>query len=239
MLGIIVELFISWLLLWLIARKHLSVLGWKPTRNRLAHFGSGFLMAASCCTLFQLMTTAFINNGWVFNGNATGKIIIKSSWWTFVSVIYEELIFRGALLYLLIKKLGVIKACLFSAVCFGMYHWFTFNIFGNPVQMLIVFILTAIVGLAFAMAFAKTKSLYLPIGLHFGWNLINMVVFSNGPLGQPIFIRINENQLNGWPSLLVFLFQLLALPLLTFWYLEQLKNRKMAFSPTAGSHKSV
>ena len=226
MAGILVELIISWLLLWFICKKHLSVLGVKPTKSRVTNLGVGLLIAASCCTLYQIMTTAFINNSWVLNKQVTGKTILENSRWTLIAVLYEELIFRGALLYIAIKKLGVTKACILSAVGFGIYHWFTFNVFGNPFMMVITLLMTAIVGLSWAFAFAKTSSIYLPIGLHFGWNFISTVVFSNGPLGQSILVKANGNQLQGISSLLVFLFQVFALPLLTFWYLSWLSKKQ-------------
>ena len=226
MAGIIVELIISWLLLWFICKKHLSVLGFRPIKSRVTNLGVGLLIAASCCTLYQIMTTAFINNSWVLNKQVTGKIILESSRWTFISVLYEELIFRGALLYIAIKKIGITKACILSAVCFGIYHWFTFNVFGNPFMMGITFLMTAIVGLSWAFAFAKTGSIYLPIGLHFGWNMFCTVVFSNGNFGQAVFVRTNGNQLQGLLSWLVFLFQVFALPLLTFWYLNWLSKKQ-------------
>lgn len=230
MAGLLVELIISWLLLWFMCKKHLSVLGFRPTKSRMANLGVGLLIAASCCTIYQLMTTVFINNSWTFNKQVTGKGIVESSRWVFVSVLYEELIFRGALLYIAIKKLGVTKACILSAICFGIYHWFTFNVLGNPFMMVITFLMTAIVGLSWAFAFAKTSSLYLPIGLHFGWNLFCMVVFSNGSSQPAIFVRANVNQLQGLLSWLVFIFQVLALPLLTFWYLDRLsKKQKLPF----------
>lgn len=225
MAGIVVELIISWILLWLICRKHLSVLGFRPTKSRIFNFCFGFFIAATCCTLYQLMTTAFANNSWVLNQKVTGRLIVEGSRWTLISVLYEELIFRGALLFIAIKKIGVKKASVLSAVCFGIYHWFTFNAFGNPVMMVFIFLLTAIIGFSWAFAFAKTGSIYLPTGLHLGWNIFLMVVFSNGPMGQSLFIRANENQLQGIVSILVFLFQVIALPLLTFWYLLWLTNK--------------
>ena len=144
MAGILVELIISWLLLWFICKKHLSVLGFRPTKSRIIHLGVGLFIAGLCCTVYQLLTTAFINNSWVLNKQVTGKIILESSKWTLVSVLYEELIFRGALLYIAIKKLGITKACILSAVCFGVYHWFTFNVFGNPFMMMITFFIMLI-----------------------------------------------------------------------------------------------
>jgi membrane protease YdiL (CAAX protease family) len=226
MVGIIVELIISWLLLWFICNKHLSVLGFRPTKERVYNLCIGLAIAASCCTVYQIMTTAFIKNGWVLNKQVTGKTILESSRWTLVSVIYEELIFRGALLYIAIKKLGVTKACIVSAVGFGIYHWFTFSVFGNPFMMAITFLMTAIVGLSWAFAFAKSGSLYLPIGLHFGWNLFCTVVFSNGNFMQGILVRTNGNELQGILSLFVFLFQVFALPFITFLYLNRLSRKQ-------------
>jgi uncharacterized protein len=226
MIGIIVELIISWLLLWFIVKKHISVLGFRPSKNRITNLVIGILIAGSCCTVWQLMTTAFIHNNWVLNKQVTAKGIVENSRWIFVSVLYEELIFRGALLYIAITKLGVTKACILSAVCFGIYHWFSYNVFGNPLMMAVVFLMTATVGLSWAYAFAKTKSLYLPTGLHFGWNLFSVVVFSNGNFGQAVLVKVSANQVQGAASWLVFLFQVLALPVLTFLYLKWFSRRQ-------------
>lgn len=226
MIGIIVELIISWLLLWLIDKKDLSVLGFKPTTSRIANLSIGLLMAAFSCITYNLMVSTFANNNWILNKQMNQQTILTGAWWTLKSVLFEELIFRGALLYLAIEKFGVRIACTLSAVCFGMYHWFSFNLFGNAAQMVIIFLMTGIFGLTLAYAFAKTKSIYLPVGLHLGWNFFTIVVFSNGPLGQQILIRANENQLEGVPSVFVFLFQIFALPLFTLWYLNILLKRK-------------
>jgi membrane protease YdiL (CAAX protease family) len=86
--------------------------------------------------------------------------------------------------------------------------------------MTIVFILTGIWGAMFAIAFARTKSLYLPIGLHFGWNFISTVIFSQGPLGNQLLIGSGEQKLSGTLSIAVFIFQLFAAPIITYWYLK-------------------
>lgn len=224
MIGIIVELIISWLLLYVISKKQLSILGFTPTISRLKNLGVGLLIATTCCILYQIMTIAFINNYWLLNKQVTFKYILENSRSTLVSVLYEELIFRGALLYIAIEKFGIKKACVISAVGFGIYHWFSFNVIGNPLMMLITFIMTGITGLTWAFAFAKTKSLYLPIALHFGWNFVNSVVFANGNFKQAIFVRANDNQLEGVLSLVVFLFQIFGLVIVTYLYLKWLSR---------------
>lgn len=51
--------------------------------------------------------------------------------------------------------------------------------------------LAGFMGYVFAIAYAKTKSLILPFGLHLGWNLVNNSIFSNGPNGV-IVLQVNE-----------------------------------------------
>lgn len=224
--GLLIELIISWLLLWIFFKQNLLVLGIAPTQNRLFNLFSGIAIAAVCCTVYHLSFSFFTTNKWTLNNEFTGQKLLNSSWWTLKSVLYEELIFRGALLYLLIKKLGVKTACLISAICFGVYHWFTSGAMGNPLQMTIIFVMTGIWGLMFAMAFARTKSLYLPIGLHFGWNFISTVIFSQGPLGNQLLVISGGQKLGGVLSIAVFLFQLFAVPVITWWYLRLLSKQQ-------------
>jgi len=220
MIGIIISLLISWGLLWLVAKKHLTVLGIVPDTKRIRILGTAILLSAACCTVYHLLRILFINNRWYYNRSYTFGDFLLSCWWVLKSVLFEELLFRGALLYIAIQKWGVKKACLLSAAAFGIYHWFSYSSFGNPAQMAIIFLMTGIFGYVLALAFAKTRSLYLPIGLHLGWNLANIILFSNGPLGHQMMVRVNNLQLNGLPSLAVFLFQALALPVLTLIYLQ-------------------
>ncbi|WP_300663069.1 CPBP family intramembrane glutamic endopeptidase [Fluviicola sp.] len=227
MTGILIGLAISWLLLWFFAKENLGVLGFAPTRSRIIMLGTGLLLSGVCCILYHLFKTSLAGNNWILNKQITPAIVLKSTWWTFVSVLFEELVFRGVILYLFIKIWGIKPACILSAVSFGIYHLFSYNAFGNPVLMVVVFLMTAILGLALAYGFAKTQSLYLPIGLHFGWNFFNIIIFSSGPLGAQLFIKANTNELQGIASLAVLLFQITALPLLTWWYLNYIKKRKL------------
>ena len=220
MIGILVELVISWLLLWLIAKSSLAALGFTPTKSRILELAIGLLVAVAICTLHHLAATYFAGNRWLLNPTYTTVAFAKSSFWVLKSVLFETLIFQGALLYLAIQQIGRTKACVLSATCFGVYHWFSYGAFGNPVAMAFIFFMTACIGLMYAFAFAKTHSLYLTIALHFGWNLFDTIVFSNGPLGKQLLLPENHNKLQGLVSLAVFLFQLLAQPAIIYLYLK-------------------
>ncbi|MDA3613889.1 CPBP family intramembrane glutamic endopeptidase [Polluticaenibacter yanchengensis] len=219
MLGIIIILLISWLLLWKI--KAPDALGLNPNKQRTLHLATGILLSAICCTVYHLASTTFSNNHWQLNKDFTFIIALNSCWWVLKSVLFEELVFRGALLYILSKKWGTFIACLVSAVSFGIYHWFSYNSFGNPVQMAIIFFMTGLFGYALAFAFVKLKSIYLPTSIHLGWNLFSIIVFSNGPLGQQLLVKVNNHKAEGIWSLIIFLFQVLAVPVFTILYVKK------------------
>lgn len=225
MLGIVVEVLISWLLLWLLYRRHFTALGIVPTVSRIVDYLAGLCLSVFFCTMYHLLSAALAGDAWVMNENILITQLAVSVRWVFQSVLFETLIFHGALLYIATRKLGAIRACILSATCFGVYHWFSYNVFGNPVQMVIIFFMTALAGLTFAFAFIKTGSLYLPVALHLTWNCVNIIIFSRGPLGDQMFVRQNDLLLEGIPSLLLLLFPLVGLPLATYGYLQV--SRKM------------
>ena len=190
LLGIGVELAISWLLLWLIERRSLNALGLLPTKRRVIGFVAFFFLTALCCATQFFMRMLFAREQWQLNPGISTNLVIQGTWWTLMSVLYEELIFRGALLYILIRRTGPLKAMIISSVAFGIYHWFSYGQLGNYQQMTITFISTGTFGLLLAYAYYKTSSLFVPISIHFGWNLVNGFIFSQGPIGKGIFIPV-------------------------------------------------
>jgi membrane protease YdiL (CAAX protease family) len=225
MMGILVQLLISWLLVWLIQKKDLRVLGWKPSQDRLLHFLIFFFLTAICCSTAFLMRTLLAEERWQLNPQLTGGMILEGLWWNIKSVLFEELIFRGVILYILIKRLGVSKSILISAVAFGIYHWFSFEIIGNVMQMVIVFIITGLMGLVLAYGYAKTFSLYIPCAIHLGWNFTQNFIFSSGPIGTGIFSQEKPGPFRTDSYLLFFL--ITFLPLLSALLLNWLLIRRI------------
>lgn len=202
MIGILIILFISWALLYLAERKSLLVLGIVPNRKRLQQLGIGFLLTSLLCLSVQFLEINLKSTKWLLNKEIELNLILRMLFWDLKSVITEELIFRGALLYILIQKLGKLKGIIISSIAFGIYHWFTFEILGSIIPMIVVFIGTGLMGYAFALSFSKTKSIAMPIGLHLGWNFTVNTIFSNGPLGNGIILSESNNINSDWFSLI-------------------------------------
>ncbi len=220
MVGILIAIAISWALLWLFSREHLTALGIVPNGKRLKEFSIGILPMALFCA-FNLMGQAYLQDmSYVRNPDYGFQEMLNGIWWTFKAALFEELIFRGAILYLLIKKLGIKWGCIISAAAFGIYHWFSYQMFGSGlVPMVYVFLLTGAAGWMFAYAFAKTKSIYASLGLHFGWIVVSIVFLSSGPLGDSMFVpQGEESGLSEWEQLFFFLWQTVLVPGMVTWY---------------------
>ena len=202
MIGILVELIISWILLYLIERRNILSLGFLPITKRLKQLAIGFLITAIRCIGVESLEMLWRSSSLHLNENSNAALILNMFWWDFKSVLTEELLFRGAILFILIKRIGADKAIIISAVAFGIYHWFSFGIFGNIVPMFFVFIGTGLMGYAWALAFSKTKSIFLPLGLHLGWNFTINTIFSKGSLGKGLLVSEGGHIISDWFSLI-------------------------------------
>lgn len=196
---------LSWILLRL-EGKRLDVLGLNAPAVRSRQFAAGFLVAGLTVVVQQLGLAVVADVPWRLNPTTDAASLVHGLRWNVNSVLYEELLFRGYLLYQAIRWLGTRRGVVLTAVTFGIYHWFSYGVVGNPVMMAFVFVLTGAFGLMLALAFAKTKSIALQIGLHLGWNLVSYVGFSTGPLGPGLFVPGNgavRIEATGFPSLLL------------------------------------
>ena len=78
----------------------------------------------------------------------------------------EEMIFRGYAFQLLIDKIGPFATVLPAAVVFGLAHA------SNPHSSALGILNTMLWGLVLGYAFLRSRDLWLPFGLHYGWNIV-------------------------------------------------------------------
>ena len=224
MIGIIVQLAISWLIIWWFEKGNLGFMGLMPTKKRLKDFVLFFLITATCAASGFLLQMYIVKQSWVLNPQIKAGIILQGTWFTLKSVLFEELIFRGILFYLLIKIIGAAKAIIISGIAFGVYHWFSHELWGNPVQMIIEFFTSGTMGLILAYGYTKTFSLFIPIAIHLGWNIVQMVIFSGNTIGNQVFVLAAPTQEVTISYFSYFI--LICTPLLSCWIINTLLLRK-------------
>lgn len=190
MIGILVQLAVSWLIVWLYDKSDLSCLGLRPTKKRLSAFCIFIIVAAAFSAFGFLLKMLIANQSWQLNPELNTGLVLKGTWFVIKAVLFEELIFRGVLLYMLIRQLGATKAIIISSAAFGIYHWFSHELWGNPVQMAVEFFGAGAMGLVLAYGYAKTYSLYIPVAIHLGWNIIQMIVFPGNTIGEQVLVEV-------------------------------------------------
>lgn len=88
-----------------------------------------------------------------------------------VAALLEEVIFRGYPFQTLIQGVTVLPAILIMALLFSAAHFF------NPNASVFGMINIALAAILLSIAYLKTKSLWLPFGLHLGWNFSQTTLY--------------------------------------------------------------
>lgn len=88
------------------------------------------------------------------------------------SAVGEEVVFRGVVFRLLEERLGTTLALLLSASAFGAVH-----AANNGATWVSTLAIALESGVLLGVAYAATRTLWLPIGLHFGWNFTEGGIF--------------------------------------------------------------
>lgn len=220
MIGIAILLLLSFFLLRYFGQRLPQALGIVPNKTRLWHLFSGMLLALLFHIVLNFSIAGAVQNPYRINPSYGIADFLEALAYVLRSVLYEELLFRGALLFLLSRKAGAHMAVLLSATAFGIYHWFAWEAWGNLPQMLAVFLMTGSMGWVLALAYVRTRTIYLPFALHLGGNLANTILFSkDAAIGGQWLLKsfatdpLAPNAVVGLPLLLLHFagFQLLAL----------------------------
>jgi membrane protease YdiL (CAAX protease family) len=137
MLGLLVIIVISWLLLHFIEKKNIDALGLIPNVNRIGQFLIGFLIIAVIVLINIFIETLTLEVDWKLK-TINYTTIFSAFLYHLKSALTEDLVFRGAILYILIERLGAKWAILISALFFGVYHVFSYGMLESgliPIHM--------------------------------------------------------------------------------------------------------
>lgn len=159
----------------LLDRRSIASLGLRLDRQAAMDLAAGLLMSALMIGLLALLMWSA---GWIapegFGWQLTSDSASQVALWLVIFIITgwnEELLTRGYHLQNLRDGLNLPWAVLLSSDAFGIAHIF------NPNASWIAAANITLTGIFFAFAWWRTQSLWLPIGLHIGWNFTLGVVF--------------------------------------------------------------
>ena len=155
-------------------RRRFGSLGFRLHRGWLRDFVLGSLMgAASLAIAVGIAASAgaltFVVQTWEFAPLVRGFTI--TSLFFVIAGANEELIFRGFTFQALVHNLGGVKAVAITSLIFGLAHVL------NPGASMFSMINTMLAGIWLGIAYLMTRSLWLPIALHWSWNFAMVFIF--------------------------------------------------------------
>ena len=103
----------------------------------------------------------------------------------------EELVFRGYPFQKLVESLGPPGAVAVSSAFFGLAH------LGNSHHTWISTLNTMLVGIPLSLAYLRTRSLWMPVGMHFTWNYVQGFVFGLPVSGYTFSSSLLKVQVHG------------------------------------------
>jgi hypothetical protein len=175
-------------------RGRLSDLGlaWTGTSLREFLLGGGFAAGAAVAIVIAPVAAGFAR----FEAAPSVEHRLASVCFIAIVLLFgaagEEMLFHGYAFQLLIRSLGAWATILPAAVLFGLAH------IGNENANLLGILNTMLWGLLLGYAYVRTRALWLPIGLHYGWNLAlpllgaNLSGFTMGVTGYALRWRVGD-----------------------------------------------
>jgi membrane protease YdiL (CAAX protease family) len=123
------------------------------------------------CSVYAILTILGVVSWGGFRGFAgTEEMVVMAA----IAGVGEELLFRGVLFRVVEDSLGTTISLIVSAVLFGLMHSASPGAFSVNVNTVAIALEA---GLMLAAAYAWSRNLWLPIGIHFAWNFTEGGVF--------------------------------------------------------------
>jgi len=177
-------------------RRSITSMGLNIDRRAFKNLAVGLIIAALMMGFIYILEWGF---GWLkFQGFAwefeSPWRVITNTLWVLLAFIlvgwHEELLFRGYQLQNIASGLNLTWGIIISSIIFGVLHS------ANPNASWISATGITLAGFFLAFAYVRTKQLWLPIGLHIGWNFFEGVVFGF-PVSGVDFYNLTHIRVDG------------------------------------------
>lgn len=181
----------SWLLLKAFDRRRFRTLGLWFYRGWVREFAVGWLLSAAL--MGSVVVALVATRALTYHGDAEDGLAKILLWAVLLllSAAWEEIAFRGYGMQRLMEALGEPGGILAFSALFALLH------LRNPDANLLSTVNTFLAGVLLGLAYLKTRALWLPIGLHWSWNVLMGQVFSLPISGMYFAPRLFQVEVAG------------------------------------------
>lgn len=172
--------------------------------KKIALIPLGIIVGAGVFLLAKYLRTLFLGETFNINTAVNYENILFALYTILPTVAVEEFLFRGYLFKKTIELSSVTKANILFSLLFMSIHVLDSNVLQNPGMIILLVISIPIGHLFFATAMLKSKSLFLPIGIHLGnnWATRHLVTTNNN--SNSIFYISDNVSFDTWTSFILF-----------------------------------
>ncbi|HWQ02878.1 MAG TPA: CPBP family intramembrane glutamic endopeptidase [Candidatus Nitrosotenuis sp.] len=165
-------LLLFWLLLKFLDRRHFHNMGLWLYPGWLREVWQGIAIGA---VLIAFCIGVLVPGPWLDYASVNsfdGRGLLFTALFLFLAAAFEEIVFRGYIFQRLLDSIGALGAMLVLSAFFGWAH------LDNPNATALSTANTILAGILLAVAYLKTRGLWLPIALHWAWNFFLGPIFS-------------------------------------------------------------
>ncbi len=175
---------------WIERRKPAELAAGRALPEVAAGVALGFLLFSAVLAVL-LAARVYHPSGW-----GSSKHLVNGLFFALLAGVTEEILFRGLLFRVSARIIGTWGALIATSALFGLAH------LANPGATVTSALAIALeAGILLGAAYAATERLWLPIGLHVGWNFTEGSVYGMSVSGNGMAAGLLTGSLKG-PRLL-------------------------------------
>ncbi len=185
--------------------KSIKAIGLNITAKHLLFLVLGLLIGITALGLENFFRSIYTGEHWNISSSIDQLALWKTLYFILPSVIVQELVFRGYLFVKTIEVTNVVIANVIFGILFMLVHVLDRDVMQNTGQLIFLIVSIPIGHLLFATALLRSKTLYFPIGLHWGNNWASSCLIGYGKNENTIFHINNPYVFQSWKSFIILL----------------------------------
>ena len=185
--------------------KSIKAIGLNITAKHLLFLVLGLLIGITALGLENFFRIIYTGEHWNISSSIDQLALWKTLYFILPSVIVQELVFRGYLFVKTIEVTNVAIANVIFGILFMLVHVLDRDAMQNTGQLIFLIVSIPIGHLLFATALLRSKTLYFPIGLHWGNNWASSCLIGYGKNENTIFHINNPYVFQSWKSFMILL----------------------------------
>jgi membrane protease YdiL (CAAX protease family) len=166
-LHFVFALLVTWVCVRL-RKQTLASVGFAPGRRWIAESGIGLVLGAGTAVIAAMLICMAGGARLELDPSRSAASLAAGAYLFLFAALFEETLFRGFVFQRLVAGIGAPSALLLMSLLFASVHW------DNPGLDTTTWALATVElflgALLLGLAYLRTRSLAMPVGIHFGWN---------------------------------------------------------------------